>query len=152
ETGDEVRVSTLDSLELSRVDFIKVDIEGMERELLQGALKTIHKHFPVIFLEANSLSECVPFLEWASDRTYSVYGINVPAFNPDNYLGCKENIFGAAREAGLLLIPASKIENYSEILARDEFAVVDSFDALALLLLHKPQYLEVIVALTAAAK
>ena len=56
--GDEVEVpvTTIDSLVqelgLSRVDYIKMDIEGAEREALKGAMKTIRKHHPRIMLDA----------------------------------------------------------------------------------------------------
>ncbi|NDD57819.1 MAG: FkbM family methyltransferase [Chlamydiae bacterium] len=42
---------SIDSLGLGRIDFIKIDVEGMEKEVIDGALEAIHKFRPVIFLE-----------------------------------------------------------------------------------------------------
>lgn len=47
----EVSVSTLDALELRDVRFIKADVEGSEREVLDGARATIARDRPVILLE-----------------------------------------------------------------------------------------------------
>ena len=51
----EVAVATIDALvaelNLSRVDFIKLDIEGAEREALKGAAVTLKKHHPRIMIE-----------------------------------------------------------------------------------------------------
>lgn len=51
ETGVKVPIKTLDSLNLERVDYIKIDIEGYEQFFLMGALKTIKRCRPVIILE-----------------------------------------------------------------------------------------------------
>jgi len=45
------RAITLDSLALPRLDFIKMDIEGMEMAALEGALATIRAQRPTIFVE-----------------------------------------------------------------------------------------------------
>lgn len=45
------RAVTLDSLVLPRLDFIKMDIEGMEISALEGALATIRVQRPTIFVE-----------------------------------------------------------------------------------------------------
>jgi FkbM family methyltransferase len=56
ESGTEVRVLTLDAVlgggKLSRLDFIKVDVEGMEWEVLSGARNLIRKFRPKIFFES----------------------------------------------------------------------------------------------------
>mgnify|MGYP000013616583 CR=1 FL=1 len=39
--GEEVEVITIDSLKLSACDFIKVDVEGMELPVLQGAAENL---------------------------------------------------------------------------------------------------------------
>jgi FkbM family methyltransferase len=46
-----VPLVTLDSLNLSRVDIIKIDAEGMEEEILRGGEATLKAHHPVMFIE-----------------------------------------------------------------------------------------------------
>jgi FkbM family methyltransferase len=47
----EIRCLTLDSLGLARIDLIKIDVEGMEMEVLTGAAEAIAKHRPIILVE-----------------------------------------------------------------------------------------------------
>lgn len=56
---------TVDELNLSRIDFVKLDVDGHEFEVLCGAMKTIDKHRPKILLEL------APY----------VYAENLQAFN-----------------------------------------------------------------------
>jgi len=50
--GDEViDTVTIDSLELTSLDFIKIDAEHMEEKVLKGMKKTIKKFHPIIVLE-----------------------------------------------------------------------------------------------------
>ena len=46
-----VPMRTIDSLGLARLDLLKVDVEGMELEVLRGALETIERCRPVIIAE-----------------------------------------------------------------------------------------------------
>jgi FkbM family methyltransferase len=52
----EVDLVAIDDLNLDRVDFIKVDTEGSELEVLIGAQKTIRKFKPAILTEYTSLN------------------------------------------------------------------------------------------------
>lgn len=47
----EVDVVTIDSLNLSGLDFMKIDVEGFEINVINGGLKTIEKFRPIITLE-----------------------------------------------------------------------------------------------------
>jgi FkbM family methyltransferase len=47
----EIRCLKLDSLALSRIDVIKIDVEGMEMEVLAGARHLIAKHRPILLVE-----------------------------------------------------------------------------------------------------
>lgn len=49
----EIEVNTLDQElnQLSKIDFIKIDVEGFEMHVLQGASSLIAKHHPTILLE-----------------------------------------------------------------------------------------------------
>src|SRR6185312_8557748 len=47
-----VQKITLDSLNLPRVDLIKIDVEGMEFEALQGARTILEKNRPILLVES----------------------------------------------------------------------------------------------------
>jgi FkbM family methyltransferase len=49
----EVPCLTLDSLDLPRVDFMKIDVEGHEPEVLAGARRLLERDRPLIFTELN---------------------------------------------------------------------------------------------------
>lgn len=46
-----VEIRSLDSFALNRVDFLKIDVEGFELEVLQGAEETVRRCRPVILVE-----------------------------------------------------------------------------------------------------
>ena len=52
----ETKISMLDKLELSGVDFIKIDVEGLEMEVLKGAGKTLD-NVEYLMVELNGNSE-----------------------------------------------------------------------------------------------
>ena len=49
--GEQVAVVTLDSLGLSRLRLLKVDVEGMEFEVVTGARATIQRLQPALYIE-----------------------------------------------------------------------------------------------------
>ena len=51
EGGEEVNMMTLDSLNLQECDYIKIDVEGAEPLVIEGAIETIKKFRPVICFE-----------------------------------------------------------------------------------------------------
>ena len=52
----ETKINMLDKLELSGVDFIKIDVEGLEMEVLKGAGKTLD-NVEYLMVELNGNSE-----------------------------------------------------------------------------------------------
>jgi len=48
---DQVEVVTVDSLALPRLDFFKIDVEGMEIEVLKGARDSIERYLPLAWIE-----------------------------------------------------------------------------------------------------
>ena len=50
-SGREVELLSVDSLGLERLDFMKIDVEGMELEVLEGAARSIAAHRPQILVE-----------------------------------------------------------------------------------------------------
>jgi hypothetical protein len=49
--GETIEVKTLDSLQIPKVDFIKIDVQGYEKYVLEGAKKTIMDSKPTIIIE-----------------------------------------------------------------------------------------------------
>ena len=50
-TPGSVQIKTLDSFELTGIDFIKIDVDGYEDLLMKGAVETIANNNPVINIE-----------------------------------------------------------------------------------------------------
>lgn len=46
-----VQMATLDSFQFSNVEFIKIDVEGHEGRVVNGAVKTISSHRPALLIE-----------------------------------------------------------------------------------------------------
>jgi len=63
-----VQCRTLDSFYLKDVDFIKIDVDGFEDQVLQGSLRTLAACSPVINIEMKSekrpdiVNRCVKIL------------------------------------------------------------------------------------------
>ena len=78
---------SIDSLKLKRLDFIKIDVEGMEEEVLDGSVKTIDALKPVLLIEhiKSNKGKLVDFL---SSRNYSLIelGINILAIHNEDPL------------------------------------------------------------------
>jgi hypothetical protein len=51
--ADSIKVTTIDSLTLPKLDFIKLDVEGDELNVLIGGYNTITKFKPKMFIEIN---------------------------------------------------------------------------------------------------
>lgn len=54
--GEAVKMITVDSLQLDQCDYIKIDVEGAEPFVLEGAINTIRKYKPMIMFESNCKS------------------------------------------------------------------------------------------------
>ena len=145
-----VRVSTIDGLEIEKIDVIKLDVEGMERRVLDGAIETISRDRPIVFCECNSLSDGNEILEFCQVHHLDTFGFLASAYNPDNFNAINENIFGSAKEFALVLIPREKTaETLQKITVEGLFSLY-SLEDLVLPLLHKPQYAFEVLAHTAS--
>jgi len=80
-----VRMITVDGLKLPRLDFIKMDIEGMELEGLAGALKSIDAYKPLLLIEwVKTDQDALRSLLDAHGYKYYQMGINVLAVHGDD--------------------------------------------------------------------
>ena len=106
-SGKVVQQIDIDRLSYDNLRFIKMDIEGNELSALRGAAKTIQLHKPTISCEilTNSLKDRI--IDFLEQFGYQFEDLEIPAYNPGNFLAGKHNIFGPAKERVLICKPLS---------------------------------------------
>lgn len=103
DSGAMVRIIRIDDLKLSRCNLIKVDVEGMEGDVLAGATVTIERFRPVLFVENNTVERSRPLLEVLQSLDYVAWWHISSYFNPANFFGNMQNVFQPFQpEANLL--------------------------------------------------
>jgi FkbM family methyltransferase len=77
-----VRKLMLDEFGLPRVDLIKIDVEGMEMEVLQGAAQSIERSHPIMLIEKIK-TDAAQLQQWLQARGYLMIeaGINLVAIH-----------------------------------------------------------------------
>jgi FkbM family methyltransferase len=103
--GEPVEVITVDSIGLPSCRLIKIDVEGMEPQVLNGARQTIRKLKPFIFVEAtleNSSEVISRMIQFGYDCRWHI----ADYFNPKNYFENSNNVFSAYHpESNLFCFP-----------------------------------------------
>ena len=100
--GEDVPLLRIDDLDLPRLDLMKVDVEGMEREVVAGAKDSIHRHRPVLYVENDRPENSAALIESLLALDYRLYWHLPPLFNPGNWFRKPENIFGGIVSANML--------------------------------------------------
>lgn len=104
--GDSVQMVTIDSLGLARCDFIKIDVEGLEGDVLTGARSTILKYKPKLFLEANRPEQTPQLIRQVLDLGYNAFWQISPHYNADNFFGHKDDVFKSYQpNSNILCLP-----------------------------------------------
>ena len=87
--GIEVPVRRLDSLlrPYTRVDLLKIDVEGMEDAVLEGARETIARFRPVLYLENDRIEKSQALIELVRALGYRAWWHTPLLFNPANFFG-----------------------------------------------------------------
>ena len=106
--GREVPLKSLDQLlELKALQLIKADIECMEVDLVKGAVGLIMQHRPFLYMESEPRKESTTQLIqiFLDMEGYALFWHIPRLFNPDNYNGNTENVFGNYASFNLLAVP-----------------------------------------------
>lgn len=108
--GELVPVATLDRLRLARLDFLKVDVEGMECEVVRGARETITEHRPVLYVECDRPERERELLDLIHGLEYRTWWHRPPLYNPDNVRANRANVFPGIVSLNLLCLPPDEAE------------------------------------------
>lgn len=96
-----VRAITIDSLELPRLDLLKIDVERMELEVLAGAARTIGRCLPVIIVERlkTPAADLDSVLASHGYQRYA-FGLNIVAVHPSDGVSAHISSPAAAAPSG----------------------------------------------------
>lgn len=103
--GQAVICRKLDELGSYKVRFVKIDVEGMEREVLMGMDETIRRDRPILYVEADRPKKAGALLTHLWSRGYNTRWHIAPIFNPRNFRREKKNVFGDTCSVNLLALP-----------------------------------------------
>ena len=103
--GESVPVDKLDNFQLPRVDFIKMDVEGFERKVLEGGSETLKRCCPVLYVENDRQEKSEALIQLLLDWEYRLWWHTPQLFNPDNFKGNPEDHFPGIVSVNMLAIP-----------------------------------------------
>jgi len=88
--GKRTLVVPLDDV-LPCADFLKIDVEGMELEVLEGAQRLLVESKPVIYVEANPGPKQKSIIEFLRMHDYRLWWHHAAHYNPQNFRGNQTN-------------------------------------------------------------
>jgi FkbM family methyltransferase len=123
-SGEEVQLVTIDSLALPRLRLLKVDVEGMEHDVITGARATLERLKPAVYVENDRAEHSQRLISLLFGIGYRLWWHITPLFNPKNFFGHPQDIFGEVVSFNMIGFPASDAPSlaYPEISSPDDFA------------------------------
>jgi FkbM family methyltransferase len=109
--SEPVDIIPVDALGLGKCDFMKVDVEGMEGEVLAGATSTIARFRPVLYVENDRREKSAQLIDQLHSFDYELFWHVPYLFNPRNFFGQTENVFGKIASINVLGVPREAKRN-----------------------------------------
>jgi FkbM family methyltransferase len=103
--GMEVPCLTLDRfIAIPKLKLIKIDVEGMEAEVIKGGLQLIEKFKPFLYLENDRVEKSEALMTLIDSLGYRMFWHTPFLFNPDNFYKNSENIYPTVVSCNLLCV------------------------------------------------
>ena len=132
--GEKVKKEKLDFFidQISSVKLLKIDVEGMESEVIRGATHLIQKFQPILYVENDRQEKSKELIELINSMGYDIYWHLPKLFNKDNFFKNTTNIFGDIVSVNMLCVPKNstiKIEQMKRITNSSEHPMQKQTDA-----------------------
>jgi hypothetical protein len=101
---------------------MKVDVEGMELKALMGAVETIRRLMPFLYVENDRIAKSDVLMQFIDSLDYDMYWHMPFLFSPNNLFGNPQNIFQGVASFNLLCVPRSadmKITGFKKALVAE---------------------------------
>ncbi|MCP4040990.1 MAG: FkbM family methyltransferase [Gammaproteobacteria bacterium] len=102
--GEQTTVITIDSLNLPACHLMKIDVEGMEAEVIRGGVESIRRLKPVLYVENDRKANSPALISLLGSLGYRMFWHLPPLFNPDNYFNNGTNIFPDTVSVNMLCV------------------------------------------------
>ncbi len=106
--SEPVPVTTIDALALSACHFIKIDVEGMEVEVLRGASRVLQRFRPLLYLENDRDAQSEMLIALLLDAGYRLFWHFPPLYNAANFYGDRVSIFPGLISINILAVPRER--------------------------------------------
>jgi len=118
-----VPLARVDDLGLAACHFLKIDVEGMEAQVLRGAESTIRRFRPLIYVENDRPKRSAALISALLALDMRLYWHVTPLWNPANHFLNPENVFDRTVSVNLLCIPRERgtaVLNLREVASPEE--------------------------------
>ncbi|MFV0561540.1 FkbM family methyltransferase [Malaciobacter mytili] len=104
--GTPVKKEKLDSFKdkISRLKLIKIDVEGMEKEVIEGSKEIIQKFKPFLYIENDRQENSKELIQLVKSLGYRLYWHLPTLFNKNNFAKNENNIFKNIVSVNMLCI------------------------------------------------
>ena len=103
--SEAVDIIPVDALGLERCDLMKIDVEGMEGEVLTGATSTIGRFRPVLYVENDRREKSAALVEQLLSLDYELFWHLPLLFNAQNFFRQPANVFEGIASINVLGVP-----------------------------------------------
>jgi hypothetical protein len=92
-------------LQNERVGLLKIDVEGFELRVLKGSSTLIQRSRPLLYVENDRIEQSQDLIEWLWAAGYQLWWHTPPLFNPHNFFGVTQNLYGRIASFNMLGVP-----------------------------------------------
>jgi FkbM family methyltransferase len=105
--GEAVPLNTLDAFNTPNCHFIKIDVEGMEQDVIEGGLGLLARCKPILYVENDRREKSESLIGCLRKAGYLTYWHIPSLFNPRNYFGAADDMFPSVSSFNVLCVPQS---------------------------------------------
>ncbi|KAB0644986.1 FkbM family methyltransferase [Burkholderia latens] len=105
-SGIEVPCVRLDDIARGcNIRLMKIDVEGFELQVLQGAQEILTNHRPVLYVENDRVDQSPKLIEYLWGQNYHLWWHITPLFNPQNFSGNAVNRYPGLATFNMIGLP-----------------------------------------------
>jgi len=94
-----------DYLDAKGADLVKIDVEGMEADVLEGGRKFIARFRPVMYVENDRIDRSQELIELLYELGYRAFWHIAPLYNAANFKQNAENLYPNVVTTNMLCVP-----------------------------------------------